>query len=76
DYLFGLKQEYESYQFCQKKIAECDVQINKFLKEQINTDPSKKNFSPQPKHIKGKTKMPSRALTSIKLLTSILKGWI
>lgn len=47
DYLFGLKQEFESYQFCQKKITECDVQINKFLQEQINTDPSKKNFQPQ-----------------------------
>jgi transposase len=47
DYLFGLKQEFESYQFCQKKITECDVQINRFLKEQINTDPSKKNFQPQ-----------------------------
>lgn len=45
DYLFGLKQEFESYQFFQKKIAECDAQINKFLKEQINTDPSKKTFN-------------------------------
>ena len=47
DYLFGLKQEFESYQFFQKKIAECDTQINKFLKQQINTNPSKKNFQPQ-----------------------------
>ena len=47
DYLFGLKQEFESYQFFQKKIAECDTQINKFLKEQINTHPAKKNFQPQ-----------------------------
>ena len=45
DYLSGLKQEFESYQFCQKKITECDVQSNKFLKEQINTDPSKKTFN-------------------------------
>jgi hypothetical protein len=43
DYLFGLKQEYESYQFCQKRIVECDKQINSFLKVQINTDPLKKN---------------------------------
>jgi transposase len=41
DYLFGLKQEYESYLFCQKKIDQCDKQISKFLKEQINTDPEK-----------------------------------
>ena len=47
DYLFGLKQEFESYQFFQKKITECDAQINKFLKEQINTNPAKKNFQPQ-----------------------------
>lgn len=42
DYLFGLKQEYDSYLFFQKKIADCDKQINSFLKEQINTDPEKK----------------------------------
>lgn len=44
DYLFGLKQEYESYEFCQKRIGECDKQINGFLKEQINTDPFKKKL--------------------------------
>lgn len=43
DYLFGLKQEYESYLFYQKKIEECDKRINIFLKNQINTDPQKKN---------------------------------
>ena len=40
-----MKQELESYQFFQKKIAECDAQINIFLKEQINTDPAKKRLS-------------------------------
>ena len=44
DYLFGLKQELESYQFYQKKIAECDKQISAFLKQQINTDPWKKKL--------------------------------
>lgn len=44
DYLFGLKQELESYQFYQKKIAECDKQIGLFLKTQINTDPNKKKL--------------------------------
>lgn len=44
DYLFGLKQELESYQFYQKKIAECDKQIGAFLKQQINTDPGKKKL--------------------------------
>lgn len=44
DYLFGLKQELESYNFYQKKIDECDKQINTFLKSQINTDPAKKKL--------------------------------
>lgn len=44
DYLFGLKQELESYQFYQKKIDECDKQITLFLKQQINTDPEKKKL--------------------------------
>ena len=44
DYLFGLKQEYDSYLFFQQKIADCDKQINSFLNVQINTDPLKKNF--------------------------------
>ena len=42
DFLFGLKQEFESYQFFQKKMDECDKQIKQFLQQQINTDPSKK----------------------------------
>lgn len=44
EYLFGLKQELESYQFYQKKIAECDKQIGSFLKQQINTDPEKRKL--------------------------------
>ena len=42
DFLFGLKQEYESYLFYQNQIESCDKQINTFLKHQINTDPQKK----------------------------------
>ena len=53
DYLFGLKQEYDSYLFFQKKIEDCDKQINSFLKVQINTDPVKKNFVPMTKSING-----------------------
>ena len=49
DYLFGLKQEYDSYLFFQKKIADCDKQINYFLKEQINTDPVKKKLHTEDK---------------------------
>lgn len=44
DYLFGLKQELESYQFYQKKIAECDQRISRYLKQQINTNPEKKKL--------------------------------
>jgi transposase len=44
DFLFGLKQEYDSYLFFQKKIDACDVQINSFLKTQINTHPDKKKL--------------------------------
>jgi hypothetical protein len=38
DYLFGLKQELETFNFFQNKIAECDLQINSFLNHQINTN--------------------------------------
>lgn len=51
DFLFGLKQEFESYQFFQKKIADCDKQIEHFMKTQINADPVKKNSKPKPKLI-------------------------
>ena len=57
DFLFGLKQEYESYLFYQKKIVDCDTQINTFLNTQINTDPNKKNFKPQKKSISVLIKM-------------------
>lgn len=39
DYLFGLMQEYECYRFYQKKIAACDKQIDKFLKEALKKEP-------------------------------------
>ena len=41
DYLFGLKQEYESYLFFQSKIDDCDKQIEQFLKTEIGADPVK-----------------------------------
>jgi transposase len=44
DYLFGLKQEYECYNFYQKKIADCEKMINQFLKHAINTNPEKKKL--------------------------------
>lgn len=44
DFLFGLKQAYDSYLFFQKKIEACDTQINTFLKTQINSNPDKKKL--------------------------------
>ena len=60
DYLFGLKQEYESYLFFQKKIEDCDKQIGLFMNTQINADPVKKNLKPNPSHIKGQIRMHRR----------------
>ena len=45
DYLFGLKQEFETYNYYQKRIADCEKMINSILKNQINTNPEKKNRS-------------------------------
>jgi len=44
DFLFGLKQEYESYLFYQKKIKQCDKEIEKFIKEELKKDPNKKKL--------------------------------
>lgn len=52
DYLFGLKQEYESYQFLQTKISDCDMQIEEFMKSVINADPVKKKLQTTDKKYK------------------------
>lgn len=44
DFIFGLKQEYESYQFYQKKIKECDKEITRFIKEEIKKSPEKQKL--------------------------------
>lgn len=44
DYLFGLRQEYETYMFFQSKIADCDKEIEMFMKTEIGSNPAKKNF--------------------------------
>lgn len=41
DYLFGLKQEYESYKFFQQKLKDCDKEIEILVKQQIKRDPEK-----------------------------------
>lgn len=52
DFLFGLKQEFQSYQFYQKKINACDKQIDMFLKKQIKLDPFKKKLKTKVKPYK------------------------
>ena len=42
DFLFSLTHEYQLYQIFQKKINECDLQIQKLLNEQIKNDENKK----------------------------------
>lgn len=56
DYLFGLKQEHESYMFYQKKIADCDKQIDRFIKQELKNDPEKKNLKTTDKPYKRQNK--------------------
>jgi transposase len=42
DYLFALRHEYQLYLIIQKKITECDAEIKKMIKDQINSDTEKK----------------------------------
>jgi transposase len=56
DFLFGLKQEYDSYMFYQNKIDDCDLEITKFLNNQINTCPEKKKLKAEVKPYKRVTK--------------------
>jgi hypothetical protein len=44
DFLFGLKQEYDSYKFYQRKIAACDKEIERFIKSELRKDPTKKKL--------------------------------
>ena len=44
DFLFGLKQEYESYLFFQNKIKQCDQAIEKYVKTQLKKDPDKQKL--------------------------------
>jgi transposase len=42
DYLFALQQELDTYDHLQKKIEECDMEIEKMLDEIINSDDNKR----------------------------------
>lgn len=52
DFLFGLKQEYESYQFFQNKINQCDKAIERFIKSQVAKKPDKQNLKTTDKPFK------------------------
>jgi len=41
DFLFGLKQEFEAYQFYQKQIKACDKMIARFIKKHLRQTPEK-----------------------------------
>lgn len=44
DYLFGLKQEFQAYQFFQKQIATCDKEINRLVKHYLMQFPERKKM--------------------------------
>ncbi|MEX2591922.1 MAG: IS110 family transposase [Anditalea sp.] len=56
DYLFGLQQEFESYRFYQKKIAACDKQIERFIKEELKKNPERKKLKTTDKPYKRQNK--------------------
>lgn len=49
DYLFALQQELETYDHLQRKIEQCDIEIEKTLNEIIDTDDDKKQHHIEPK---------------------------
>lgn len=57
DYLFALKQEWNSYQHIQQQIIDTDLQIDKLLKEFIDKDDNKKQHYIEKKSTNEKTKM-------------------
>jgi transposase len=48
-YLFALQQELDTYDHLQKKIEECDKEIEKMLDEIINSDDNKRQHHIAPK---------------------------
>ncbi len=44
DFLFGLKQEFDSYKYFQKKINECDKEIKQLIKTEIKRNPDKRKL--------------------------------
>jgi transposase len=52
DYLWGLKQEFESYKFFQRKIQECDKTITRFIKSELKKQPELQSLKTTPKPYK------------------------
>lgn len=52
DYLFALRQELDTYDHLQKKIQQCDVEIEKMLEEIIKSDENKLQHQINPKPYK------------------------
>jgi len=49
DYLFALRQELDTYDHLQKKIQQCDEEIEKMLDQIINSDDNKRQHHIEPK---------------------------
>ena len=49
DYLFALRQELDTYDHLQKKIQQCDEEIEKMLDQIINSDDNKRQHHNEPK---------------------------
>ena len=56
DFLFGLKQEFEAYQFFQKQLKACDKQIDLLIKDFIKNNPALKKLKTHPKPYKRENK--------------------
>jgi len=56
DFIFGLKQELETYKFFQKQISSCDKEIDRFLKEELKKSPEKSKLKTTDKPYKKQNK--------------------
>lgn len=56
DFLFGLKQEYQAYQFFQKQIKACDKKIAQFVKQELKRWPEKTKLKTTDKPYKRQNK--------------------
>lgn len=57
DYLFALKQEWETYKYIQQQIEQIDIEINNLLKQIIDKSDDKKQHYIEKKSTSEKTKM-------------------